>query len=331
MKAIVLNGFGDSKNFSLGEIEKPAVKADEVLVRIRASAFNPIDYQMRLGLRESRLMTSPVLGREFSGVIVALGAQVQGFSLGEEVMAASGSRGSNGTYAQYIAIHYKMLAPKPAGISFEQAAAIPSSGLTALQAFKRMNVKVHDLVFIGGGSGAVGRFLIRLLKRSGVRTIFSTAGNEQSRNVLESSGLLKEQVLDYRESGLVQKLLELTGRPFDFVVDLAGGSMSETAAEVLKVNGTYVDITFLGTEKTREILFDHGDLILNISNYAYALEGKIESYGLALDEIRQMIESGWISPPEIHLIGGLSVSSVQKAHDLMENNQVRGKKIVMSI
>eukprot|EP01132_Coremiostelium_polycephalum_P022507 gene22507-26719_t len=225
MKAIVLNGFGDSRNFSLGEIEKPAVKADEVLVRIRASAFNPIDYQMRLGLRESRLMTSPVLGREFSGVIVALGAQVHGFSLGEEVMAASGSRGSNGTYAQYIAIHYKMLAPKPAGISFEQAAAIPSSGLTALQAFKRMNVKVHDLVFIGGGSGAVGRFLIRLLKRSGVRTILSTAGNEQSRNVLESSGLLKEQILDYRESGLTQKLLELTGRPFDFVVDLAGGSM----------------------------------------------------------------------------------------------------------
>jgi len=87
MKAIVLNGFGDVSNFSTAELEEPVIKDDDVLIRIKAAAFNPIDYQMRLGLRESRLMNSPVLGREFSGIVMKTGSKVSIYRPGDEVMA----------------------------------------------------------------------------------------------------------------------------------------------------------------------------------------------------------------------------------------------------
>jgi len=148
MKAIVLEGFGDVDHFHLAEIENPVPKAEEVLIRIEAAAFNPIDYQMRQGRREKQLMTSSILGREMSGVIVAVGSQVAGFLPGDEVMAASGSKGSNGSYAEYMAINPIMIAHKPSNISFEEAAAIPSAGLTAWQCFKRMNIQAEQRVFI---------------------------------------------------------------------------------------------------------------------------------------------------------------------------------------
>jgi NADPH:quinone reductase-like Zn-dependent oxidoreductase len=120
MKAIVLNGFGDSSNFKLTELPTPTIKANEVLVQIKAAAFNPIDYQMRKGLRESRLMRSPVLGREFSGIVVATGPDASRFKTGDEVLALAGSMGSNGTYAEYIALNEQLLALKPVNISFEE-------------------------------------------------------------------------------------------------------------------------------------------------------------------------------------------------------------------
>jgi NADPH:quinone reductase-like Zn-dependent oxidoreductase len=329
MKAIVLNGFGDVSNFSFDEVDRPSFQEDQLLIRIKSAAFNPIDYQMRLGWRESRLMTSPILGREFSGVVEAVGKGVTGFSVGDEVIAASGSRGSNGTYAEYIAVTSKVVAHKPASLSFEAAAAIPSSGLTAFQAFRRMGMKALDSVFIAGGSGAVGRFLIKLLFADGVRKVVSTAGSEQSAGVLRAMGLEASCILDYRSEGLAEQLLAVNKGEFDFVVDLAGGQITETAAEVLKTNGTYVDITFLGTQRSREILFDRGDMILNISNYAYMLKNELGGYGEALQEISDRISSGGIAAPEVHVVGELGLGTVQEAHRLMESGALNGKKLVM--
>ncbi len=159
MKAIVLNGFGDSSNFKLSNLPLPIVTGNEILVQIKAAAFNPIDYQMRKGLRESRLMRSPVLGREFSGIVIETGPDATRFKPGDEVMALAGSMGSNGTYAEYISLNELLLAKKPANISFEQAAAIPSSGLTAWECFSRAGIKPDESIFITGATGGVGRFL----------------------------------------------------------------------------------------------------------------------------------------------------------------------------
>ncbi len=331
MKAIILNGFGDVSNFSLAEVEVPVIKDDEVLIQLKAAAFNPIDYQMRLGLRESRIMKSPVLGRELSGIIVETGKNVVGYHVGEEIIAASGSRGSNGSYAEFMALNSSFIAHKPANISFEAAAAIPSAGLTAWQCFNRMRVEANSSVFISGGAGAVGRFLIKLLLINGCTNIVTTAGSEQSINALIALGLKPSQIIDYKKDNMEQNILNANnGRGFDFAVEIVGGVLAETAANVLDINGTYVDVTFLGTELTRETLFDKGCVIINIANYAQAAKNA-NWYGQTLNELASLIRQNKIAPPEINSVGDLSVETVQLAHTLMETNRIFGKKLVMSI
>src|SRR5689334_12406429 len=102
MQAIILNDFGGADEFSAAVFPLPIPGDNEVLVKIVATAFNPIDYQMRQGATERKRMHSPILGREFSGVVVSTGKNVSGFVPGDAVMAASGSMGSNGTYATHI-------------------------------------------------------------------------------------------------------------------------------------------------------------------------------------------------------------------------------------
>lgn len=332
MQAIVLNGFGDVGQFRQSELPTPAYKENELLIEIKAAAFNPIDYQMRQGRRESQHMHSPVLGRELAGIVVAAGAQTTGFLPGDKVIAAAGSKGSNGTYATHIALHYHMVAPLPAGLPFTTATAIPSAGLTAWQTFERIHAQPHELLFLTGGAGAVGSFLIKLLKAHGIHQLFTVAGSEQSRAALEALGLPAAQILDYRPPNLTQRLLEATGqRYFDWGIDIVGGSISETAAEVIGLNKGYADITFLGTPRTRELLFDKGAHVLNISNYAYAVADQLSWYGQNLRKLAALLNNGAITPPAVQVIGGLNADTVRQAHIMMENNQTYGRKLVMTM
>lgn len=332
MKAIQLNGFGDVSNFSLTHLDTPVIKNDEVLIQIKAAAFNPIDYQMRLGLRESRLMRSPILGRELSGIVLQAGPDVIGFKPGDEVMVLAGSRGSNGSYAELMALNYRMIGRKPRHISFEEAAAIPSSGLTAWHSFTRMQAEACDSIFINGAAGGVGRFLIKLLKANGVSNIVATAGSGQSIAALQSIGLGAGQIINYNQPGLKDLLIAANhDKRFDYAVDLVGGPIAETTASVLKMNGNYVDVTFLGTSVTREILFDKGANILNIAAYAFAIENSLSWYGDTLNHLAQLIEAGKIDAPAVNVIGNLSVETVQEAHRLMEANRIYGKKLVMKV
>jgi NADPH:quinone reductase-like Zn-dependent oxidoreductase len=158
MKTVILN-----KDFQLedGIVEKPVPKTNEVLIQIKASGFNPIDYQMLENELERKLISSPILGRELSGIIIEKGSDVTQFSIGDEVFCGSGSMGSNGTYAEYISVPETIVALKPKNISFEEAAAIPSAGLTSLQIFNRLKLQPGQTILITGAAGGVGSFLLR--------------------------------------------------------------------------------------------------------------------------------------------------------------------------
>ncbi|WP_207434061.1 quinone oxidoreductase family protein [Sabulibacter ruber] len=335
MKAVVLKGFGGAHNFVIEEVAMPQNTARNVLVKIKATAFNPIDYQMRQGATESKLLSSPILGRELSGIVTAAGSEVDAFSEGDEVVAYVGSLGSNGTYAEYISIPQELLALKPRNISFEQAAALPMVGLTALQCYERLAAAKHHSLFIGGGAGGVGTMLIKLFISNGYRQIITAAGSSESKDHLLSLGVPEENILEYRSPVFAQNLLARNnGRPFDYCIDLVGGEISEVCSEVLKVNGVYTDITYLATNKAKELLFDKGATIVSISNYAYTLSGNrsdLAYYGRQLQKLLHLIDLEQLTPPPIHLVGGLCVESVQQAHSLLENNQAKGRKLVMKI
>ncbi len=327
MKAIVLN-----EKFQLGEaeIEKPEPKSHEVLIQIKASGFNPIDYQMMENELERKLLKSPVLGREISGVVVEKGADAHQFNIGDEVYCGSGSMGSNGSYAEYIAVPEAIVALKPKNSSFEQAACIPSAGLTALQIFNRLKLNHDDSVLVTGATGGVGSFVIKLLMANHFQKITATVGSEENRQILLGLGLKNDQIINYKEENLTKNLLKANNEQlFDFGIDLVGNYMSEITADVLKINGTYADVTALVTKDAHETLFNKGTVIMNISNYSYSMNKDSHYYKGSLEELSRLIENETISPPNYKTIGNLSLDTVLKAHSILKNNQTQGHKLIM--
>ncbi|MEG1591832.1 quinone oxidoreductase family protein [Chryseobacterium sp.] len=328
MKVVILN-----KNLQLkdGFVEKPQPKSNEVLIQIKASGFNPIDYQMLENELERKLISSPILGRELSGIIVDKGNDVTQFNIGDEVFCGSGSMGSNGTYAEFIAVPEAIVALKPKNISFEQAAAIPSVGMTALQIFNRLKLDQNDPVFITGAVGGVGSFLIKLLLAHNFHNITATVGTEENRNILLKMGLKDHQIINYKNENLVENILNANNDHFfDVGIDLVGNYMSEITAKVLQINGTYVDVTALTNKQSRETLFNKGNIIMNISNYAYAMTQNYQYYQNSLNEISKLIEHEIITPPNYKNIGKLSLETVLKAHSILKNNQTQGNKLIMT-
>ncbi|MEI7487895.1 MAG: zinc-binding dehydrogenase [Chryseobacterium sp.] len=130
---------------------------------------------------------------------------------------------------------------------------------------------------------------------------------------------------------MVENILNANkNKAFDFGVDLVGNYMSEITAEVLKINGTYVDVTALTTNESREMLFNKGNLIINISNYSYSMTKNYQYYKDSLNEISRLIEHEIITPPNYKIMGNLSLETVLKAHYILKNNQTQGNKLIMT-
>ena len=332
MKAITLRQFGSTDNFSFIEADTPAINDNDVLVKIYSTAFNPIDYQMRTGANESKRMHSHILGREFSGIIANKGKSVKDLEIGDAVFCASGSMGSNGTYAEYISVPQQILARKPANISFDQAAALPISALTAMQCCNRLKISTEESVFISGGAGGVGQVLIKLLLSHGINKIVTTAGSAESRQELINAGLRYDQIVDYKVANVIPLIIQANSNQlFDYCIDLVGKQMSELCSNIVRLNGTYVDVTAFTTEEARENLFNIGAVVVHISNYAYSLKGNFSYYGDLLRRVTTLVEKGIVTPSPINVVGDFELETVKKAHAMMENNHTKGRKLVMRI
>lgn len=333
MKAVVLNGFGGVENFELQEVKDPVIKDDEILVKIKACSFNPADYQIRRGGPEANAVKSMILGRDLAGIVMEVGKAVNNFKAGDEVIAYSSVMGSNGSNAEYISLPANIVGKKPANLTFEQAAAIPVVGLTALQTIQQCKIGPSQSIFLTGGSGGVGTFFLHLSRHFKIDNIVSIYGSEESRNHLITNGLKPEQAVNYRQDDLVKQLLKTnSNRFFDICIDYVGGPISETAAEVLKIGGTHADITFLGTDKSRSTIFNKSATLQNIAIYANALTDDIvlrSKFGENLNFLSELFENGSLEPMPVVEVGEFSVATVQKGHTILENNAAKGK-LVMS-
>lgn len=329
MKAIIADNMG---RLHLENVNVPTIKQEELLIKIVASGFNPIDYQMLENELERKLMHSPILGREFSGIVVEVGEKVKDFKVGDAVFSGSGSMGSNGTYAEYIAIRESVVVHKPIFLSFEQAAGIPSVGLTALQSFNRMKLQNTDSVLITGAAGGVGAMLIKILLANNFSNFIVTAGNEESIQALVEIGVKHNQIINYK-TDVVETfaLAKNNQQKFDFVVDLVGNEIGEIAARLLKSNGTFLDVTALSTVESREILFNKGAVIMNISNYVYSADKNYAYYKNGLLELVRLIENELVPPPNIEIMGQLNTETVVKAHERLRLNKTKGKKLIMQV
>jgi NADPH:quinone reductase-like Zn-dependent oxidoreductase len=244
MKAVVHDEYGPPDVLELKEIEKPAVTEDSVLVRVQAASVNPFDlhmltgtpYLVRLqaGLRRPKRQ---LLGVDFAGTVEAVGANVTQFQPGDEVFG-----GRSGAFAEYVCVREdRAVVPMPANVSFEQAAAVPIAGLTALQGLRdKGQLQAGQKVLINGASGGVGTFAVQIAKSLGaeVTAVCST------RNVDRARSLGADHVIDYTREDFTR-----TGRRYDLILDIAGGRSWSECTRVLDPDATLVAVG--GPKKNR--------------------------------------------------------------------------------
>ena len=233
MQAIVHERYGRPDLLKLREVEKPVIEDHQVLVRVHASSVNPVEwygvtgpYFARFG-NGWRTPKDPAVGADLAGRIEAVGRDVTEFQPGDDVFGTSG-----GTWAEYAAARPEKLARKPANLSFEEAAAVPIAGITALQALRdHGNVQPGQKVLINGASGGVGTFAVQLAKALGadVTAVCST------RNVEQAWALGADRVVDYTQEDFTKR-----GERHDLMLAIAGNRSFLACRRALTPEATLV-------------------------------------------------------------------------------------------
>ena len=235
MKAAVIDAFGPSSALEVREIQKPAIKAGQILIKVHAAGVNPIDWKIREGWMKERFGEEfpMILGFDASGIIAQVGAGVADLAVGDEVFARS-INGAGTCYAEFALLDPGTVAPKPASMSHVEAAAMPLAALTALNGLRDVGqVQTGDRVLIVGASGGVGVYAVQIAKNMGAHVTAVCS----SRNVDLVSELGADQVIDYTAQNPLA-----THLPYDLIYDAVGTLKYTEAREVLSDQGVYMTL-----------------------------------------------------------------------------------------
>src|SRR5260221_7071647 len=233
MKAILYHRYGSPDVVEYTDVETPVPADDEVLIRVRAASVNPLDWHFMRGAPAlARLMAGlrrpkdPRLGADLAGTVEAIGSKVTLFQPGDEVFGAA-----KGAFAEYVCAREDKLAPKPANATFEQSAAVPVAGLTALKALRdKGRVQPGQSVLINGAAGGVGTFAVQIARAFGaeVTAVCST------RNVELVRSLGAAHAVDYTQEDFTE-----SGLRFDVVLDCIGNHSLTAIRRVMSPRGIY--------------------------------------------------------------------------------------------
>ncbi|MCP8857231.1 NADP-dependent oxidoreductase [Latilactobacillus fuchuensis] len=249
MQAVVINQYGDEHQLEMATLPIPTLGAHQVLVQVKATSINPIDWKLREGYLQKMFdWTFPiVLGWDLAGIITQVGVDVTDWQVGDEVFARPDTT-NRGTYAEFAAVDDHLLAHKPANVSFAEAAAVPLAGETAWQAlFEHGQLKAGQTVLVQAGSGGVGSYAIQLAKAAGAHVITTTSAKHF--DLVRDLGA--DEIIDYRTEKITDKIHNI-----DLVIDTLGGQSQIDAWQVLNPQ-TGRQISIVGpAEQTPAIIAD---------------------------------------------------------------------------
>jgi NADPH:quinone reductase-like Zn-dependent oxidoreductase len=233
MKKVIYNSFGDENVLQIVEQQIPAPKPDQVLIRVKAVSINPLDWKIYGG--EQKLMSGSKfpksIGIDFSGIVEQPGAQVTRFKKDDEVMGVLNGF-KEGALAQYLVINENDLAVKPTNINFEEAAALPLTGLSALQIIDQLaGITIGQDVLINGATGGIGVFAVQIAKIRGAR-ITAVVG---SKGAAEAEKWGAENVIDHNKQN-IQHL----NKKFDAVIDLSTRLSFKAAKPLMKNKAVFI-------------------------------------------------------------------------------------------
>jgi NADPH:quinone reductase-like Zn-dependent oxidoreductase len=333
MKAIVQERYGSSDVFELREIERPNVEADEVLVRVRATSVHPdvwhamrgLPFVLRIMGSGVRRPKNQVPGTDLAGIVESVGRSVTRFHPGDEVFGQSvGANlwGNGGTYADYAAAPESRLQPKPANLTFEQAAAVLTSGPIAVQGIRdEGRVQAGHEVLINGAGGGVGTIAVQLAKSYGADVTAVDA--PEKLDMLRSIGA--DRVVDYTQEDFTR-----TGERYDVVLDIAGSHPWSDLRRALTPEGSYVLIGHDQYGGSGDRWF--GSLgrffkLMVISpfvNQLHPFRGAKDP-GDRLIVLKELVESGKITPV---IDRTFPLREVPEAIRYLESGQAQGKVVI---
>jgi NADPH:quinone reductase-like Zn-dependent oxidoreductase len=310
MRAAVTEAFGGIDRIVVRDLPKPAPGPGEVLVRVKAAAMNPIDCKLREGTFRLIFRVKPpfILGFDLAGDVEAIGPGVTRLRPGDAVF---GTMARPGAHAEHAVAGEELLLPKPARLSFEEAAAVPAAAMSALQALRDARLGGGQRVLLNGAGGGIGTFAIQIAKARGARvTAVASAGNQ---DLLR--GLGADECLDYALEDFARR-----ERAFDAILDLVPNRSFPSCRRALAPGGTYVTTLpgpgpFLWRALTALPLF--GGRRCRMLMLA---PGRRD-----LEELARLVEAGKLRA----VVGDVfTLDSIREAHVRMQSGHARGKIVV---
>lgn len=302
MKAVYIEKFGGPEVLQYGDLPDPSAGPGQIVVDTHAASVNGADWKVRAGSYAQA--TFPlVLGRDFSGVVGAVGAGVTDLRVGDEVFGVL-EAGRDGTYAEKIAIGAGIVAKKPSELSHVDAAALALIGLTASVAVEdTLKLKAGETILIQGGAGGVAGFAVQLAKHIGARVITTTSAG----NVDYVRGLGADQVIDYTAQDFASVV-----KGCDAVFDTVGGEVATKSFAVLRPGGRAAFIASGPTAPKPE----RSDVT--------ALRPAVGRSRPPLERIGEIVAAGAVRPPDIELF---PLSQAADAHRISQGRHFRGKLV----
>jgi NADPH:quinone reductase-like Zn-dependent oxidoreductase len=295
MKALQIIKYGEIKDsLVFNEVSQPSVQANDILIKVKAAAINPIDKSIIFGNLQGMLPIPfpSTSAYDVSGVVVEKGNEVNNFEIGDLVYSRVPQE-QMGTLAEFVSVTCAAVSKKPGNISFEEAASLPLAGLTALQSLEYAGIKQNDKVLIHAGSGGVGSFAIQYAKAKGAYVYTTTSTS----NVEWVKELGADSVIDYKTEDY-----KAIVKDADIVFDTLGKKYTTEAFAVVKNGGIVVSVVGPLDEESAK-MFGMADYKLptELSNLVREKEAVykfifMHPNGSHLDEIKTLVEDDKIKP-----------------------------------
>ena len=302
MKAAYLEQTGGPEIFKYGDLPEPQAGPGDVLVDVVAASVNGADWKVRRG-EYAALKFPYVLGRDFSGTVVALGEGVSDFKVGDAVFGVMPA-GHEGTYAEKLAVKAAVIAKKPDSLSHVNAAALALIGLTAQNSVEdTLKLKRGETILVQGGAGGVASYAIQLAKHIGAKVITTTS----AANVDYVRSLGADQAIDYTKEDFTR-----IGQVCDAVFETVGGDVATKSYDVLKPGGRAAFIAS-GQKAPPTSRTD-----------VQGLRPPVPRTRAAMERVAELFAAGAIKAPEIKLY---KLEQAAEAHRVSEGRHFRGKMV----
>jgi NADPH:quinone reductase-like Zn-dependent oxidoreductase len=314
MKAMVYHNYGSPDVLELQEIEKPAVEDDQVLIEVRATSVNWIDYHFLTGTPFlARILAGlfkpkhKVLGIDVAGRVDAVGPNVTRFQPGDEVFGSS----THGCFAEYVCVPEEGVVTKPANMAFDQAAAVPGAAIPALQALRdHGQVQPGQQVLINGASGGVGTFAVQIAKSFGAEV----TGVCSTRNLELVRSIGADHAIDYTQEDFTQ-----AGERYDLVFDVVAKRSFSDCRGALKPQGIYVTTAF------SPVLALRGQWISTTGSQRMVPLPPKPPNRTDLTFVKELLEGGRVTPV---VDRRCTLSEIPEALRYLERGHARGKVVI---